>query len=272
MDTSKNQSGLKNEKATGRRSFIRKMGTVMTTGVVVSAMPAVAKPGKPNDISSETMIGELSERIAILEAEKSIAGIYQNYESLLNDGNYAQIPELFARDGECVYNGGVFRGRDNGLDRLYNIRFRNGLTGKKLDLTPDCQDRQSIDMSKDHLSALAVFPYAMQAGSPMVADGVLVKMARLHGGGINKWIETGMCELSLTRKSREDAWVIKRLEYRTESGSIPASTLTKVFPADPEGPDELVYSPVQVVLVIGFSVGLFYNTCLLLLDQISFML
>lgn len=240
MDKFMNHSGLKSEKNTGRRSFIRKMGAVVTTGVVASAVPAVAKPDERSDDGSGLRLEELSERIAVLEAEKSIIGLYHTYESLINDFIYDKISELFAADGVSVYNGGVFRGRDTGVKRLYNIRFRNGLTGKKIESGPGSKEGYSIDISADHLSAEARFPYAMQAGSPMLSDSVFVKMARLHGGGINKWSETGVCELSLTRKSIEAAWMIKRLEYRTGSRSVPVSPFTKVFPADPEGPDALV--------------------------------
>jgi len=240
MDASKNQSGPNIEKNTGRRSFIRKMGTVMTTGVVVSTVPVIAKSDGQGDSDKGIGIEELSERIAVLEAEKSIVSLYHTYESMLNDGIYDKISELFAADGESVYNDGLFSGRDTGVTRLYNIRFRNGLTGKKIDATPDSKEGYSVNISKDHLFAEAGFPYSMQAGTPMVSDSVLVKMARMHGGGINKWRENGVCELSLTRKSKEDAWMIKRLEYRTESRSVPVPPFTKVFPADPEGPDTLV--------------------------------
>ncbi len=240
MDTSKKQSGLNCEKNTGRRSFIRKMGAVMTTGAVVSTVPAVAKSDERSDSGTGSGVEELSERIAILEAEKSIAGLYHTYESLLHDGKYDKISELFATDGESEYNGGVFRGRDTGVNRLYNIRFRNGLTGKKMDLTPDNIEGDSIAISKDCLSAKAGFPYSMQAGTPMVSDSVLISMARLHGGGINKWRENGVCELSVTRKSKEDVWMIKSLKYRTESRSVPVPPFTKAFPADPAGPDILV--------------------------------
>jgi hypothetical protein len=240
MDTSKNPSDLNNEKSTGRRSFIRKMGAVMTTGVVVSTVPAVAKSDERSDNETGTREEELLERIAILEAEKSLVVLYHTYESLLNDGVYDKISSLFAEDGEAVYNDGVFRGRDTGINRLYSNRFRNGLTGKKLDMPSDSKEGYSIDISKDHLSAQASFPYAIQAGIPMDSDSVLVKMARLHGGGINKWRENGICELSLTRKSNEDVWKIKRLEYCTKSKSVTIPPFTEVFPADPAGPDTLV--------------------------------
>jgi hypothetical protein len=127
-----------------------------------------------------------------------------------------------------------------GVTRLYNTRFRSGLTGKKLDATLDSKEGHSIDISQDHLSATASFPFAIQAGTPIVSDSVLVSMARLHGGGINKWRENGVCELSLTRKSGEDVWMIKKLEYRTESKSASVPAFTEIFPADPAGPDKLV--------------------------------
>lgn len=240
MDTFINQSGSKSEKNTGRRSFIRKMGAVVTTGVVASAVPAVSKPDERSDSDAGVRIRDLSERIAFLEAERSIVSIYHTYESLLNDGIYDKISDLFTADGESVYNNGIYRGKDTGVTRLYNNRFRNGHTGKKVDTTPGSKEEYSINISKDYLSADASFPYAMQAGTPIVSDSVLVKMARLHGGGINKWHENGVCELSLTRSSKEDGWMIKRLEYRTDSGSVPVPLFTKVFPADPEGPDALV--------------------------------
>jgi hypothetical protein len=240
MDTSRNQSGLNSEKNTGRRSFIRKMGAVMTTGVVVSTVPTAAKSDERNDSGIEITVKELSERIAILEAEKNIVSLYHTYESLLNDGIYDKIPEMFVTDGEAVYNGGLFRGRDTGVHRFYNKLFRNGFTGKKTDLILDSKKGHSVHLAKNQLSALASFPYAMQAGIPMISDSVLVRMARLHGGGINKWRENGVCELSLTRKSKEDVWMIKRLNYCTESRSVSVPPFTEVFPADPSGPDTLV--------------------------------
>lgn len=240
MDILRKRSGLNSNPNGGRRSFIWKMGAAVTAGVFASAGPAIAKSGEANDLVPGKSAGELSERLAILEAEKSIISLYHTYESLLNDGIYNKIPELFVTDGEAVYNGGIFMGRDTGVTRLYDSRFRSGLTGKKMDLMLDSKEGHSIELSKDHFFAQASFPFAIQAGTPMIADSVLVSMARLHGGGINKWRENGVCKLSLTRKSKEESWMIKRLEYRTESKSVSVPAFTKLYPADPAGPDTLV--------------------------------
>ncbi|MBN1820996.1 MAG: nuclear transport factor 2 family protein [Prolixibacteraceae bacterium] len=229
-----------NKPKDGRRSFIRKMGAAMSVGVLASSVPATAKSAEANNSDMEKSIGELSERLAFLEAEKSIIDLYHTYESLLNDGLYDKIPELFVTDGEVVYNGGVFRGRDKGVTRLYKDKFRSGFTGKKLDAALDSKEGQSIDISQDYLFAKAGFPFAIQAGAPMVSDSVLVSMARLHGEGINKWHEKGVCNLSLTRKSNVDVWMIKRFEYCTESKSLSMPGFTKVFPVDPAGPDTLI--------------------------------
>jgi len=224
---------------TGRRSFIWKMGAAMSAGVLASTVPAAAKSGKTDDPGTDKSVRELSEKHAILEAEKSIIGLYHTYESLLNDDNYGEISGLFVTDGEAVYNGGIFRGRDTGVTRLYTKQFRRGLTGKSVDAALGSKEGYAIEISQDHLSATASFPFAIQAGSPMVSDSVLVSMARLQGGGINKWRENGVCQLSLTRKGRVDAWMIKRLEYLTESKSASVPAFTEVFPADPAGPDAL---------------------------------
>jgi len=240
MDTLRKRSGLNSQLNDGRRSFIWKMGTVITTGVLATSVPVAVKSGETNDQGLEKSVGELSERLAILEAEKNIVGLYHSYESLLNDGIYDKIPGLFVTDSEVVYNNGIFKGKDLGVSRLYNIRFRNGFTGKRMDATLASKEGHLIELSEDHLSAKASFPFAIQAGTPMVSDSVLVSMARLHGEGINKWRENGVCELSLTRESKEDTWMIKRLEYRTESKSVSVPVFAKLFPADPEGPDTLV--------------------------------
>ena len=240
MDSIKKRADLNSQPNNGRRSFIWKMGAAMTAGVFATSAAAAVKSAAPTDLGSENGMGELSKKIAILEAEKSIIGLYHTYESLLNDGMYDKIPELFDPEATAIYNGGVFKGRDHGVTRLYNKLFQSGLTGKKLDATLDCKEQHLIELSEDHLSAKACFPFAIQAGSPMVADSVLVSMARLHGEGIHKWRENGICELFLSRQSREDAWMISRLEYRTESKSVSVPAYAKVFPEDPEGPDTLV--------------------------------
>ncbi len=240
MDSLKKRTGLSSQSNDGRRSFIWKMGAAMTAGILAPSVPAAAKSVVANDLGSENGMRELSERLAFLVAEKSIIGLYHTYESLLNDGIYDKIPELFVPDGEVVYNGGIFKGRDKGVTRLYNQRFRSGLAGKKLDVTLGSKEQHLIELSEDHLSAKANFPFAIQVGTPMVSDSVLISMARLHGEGINKWRENGICELSLSRQSREDIWMINRLEYRTESKSVSVPLFAKVFPDDHEGPDTLV--------------------------------
>jgi hypothetical protein len=240
MDSLKKRTDLNSQSNDGRRSFIWKMGAVMTAGILAPSVPAAAKSVAAKDLGPENGMRELSERLAILEAEKSIIGLYHTYESLLNDGIYDKISELFVTDGEAVYNGGVFKGRNKGVTRLYNKRFRSGLAGKKLDATLDSKEQHLIELSEDHLSAKANFPFAIQVGTPMVSDSVLISMARLHGEGIYKWRENGICELSLSRQSREDVWMINRLEYRTESKSVSVPLFAKVFPDDHEGPDTLV--------------------------------
>ena len=103
-----------------------------------------------------------------------------------------------------VFNGGAFKGRKDGVSRLYGDCFRSGLTGKKIGSAPDFeadseQQRESIKVSADRLSASGQFPYSMQVGTPMTGDSSLVGMARLQGEGIVKWWEGGTCEVSYVK-------------------------------------------------------------------------
>ena len=75
-------------------------------------------------------------------------------------------------------------------------------------------------------------------------------MARLHGEGIMKWWEGGIYEVSYLKDMKDGGWKIKRLEYRVLSKAdyrpgkscarpISVPLFSKVYPADPAGPDSL---------------------------------
>ena len=84
-----------------------------------------------------------------------------------------------------------------------------------------------------------------------MTESTLVKMARLHGEGIQKWWEGGVYEMSCVKDARDGSWKIKRLEYKTLSKAdnrpgrsyakpISIPQFSKVYPHEPDGPDRLV--------------------------------
>jgi hypothetical protein len=197
-------------------------------------------------------------RAALLEEEKALRKFHQAFEQAMDNGLHEEVIVMFA-DGddvaEVVFNGGVFKSRSRGVSRLYRDRFRAGKTGRRMEpapgfeLTAD-QQRDSVEVSTDLRSANAVFPYSIQVGMPFETETSLAAMARLHGEGVRTWWEGGVYRVKY-RKDVADHWKISRLEYDTLSRAdyrpgksyaqqISVSCFAACFPADPQGPDDLV--------------------------------
>jgi hypothetical protein len=246
---------------TGRRSFMWKAGAALSAALAY-AVPSISahRDNEGNGVDAE--VDRLSNRVGILEDEKAIHKLHQAYEAFLDDGRYEAVVDLFTEDGEVVFNGGVFKGRKDGIARLYCDCFSSGLTGKKIGPVPGFQadteqQQETIKVADDRLFASAQFPYSIQVGAPLAPDSQLVKMARLHGEGIMKWCESGIYEASYAKDIKNGSWKIKRLEYRVLSstdyrpgrrhaGPISVSLFAKTYPEDPAGPDRLI-APAQML-------------------------
>lgn len=238
---------------TGRRSFIWKTGAAMSA-VLASTVAGISKPKADPNAGLKDQISRLSNQVGSLEDAMAIRRLHQVYESHLDKGRYEEVVSLFTDDGEVVFNGGVFAGKNKGVRRLYCDLFSSGLTGKKIEPAPgfeldSAQLQDIVEVAPDRKSAKAQFPYSMQVGTPMTEDSQLVKMARLQGGGILKWWEGGIHEASCVKDG--DGWKIKKLEYRVtakanykpgraNARSIEVARFSKTYPADPTGPDKLI--------------------------------
>ncbi|MBN2318187.1 MAG: nuclear transport factor 2 family protein [Acidobacteria bacterium] len=223
---------------TGRRSFIWKAGAAMSA-VVASAATGFSKTGV--------------DRADALKDANAVRTLHRTYESRLNKGMYEEVVGMFANNAEVVFNGGLFKG-EKSIRRLYCEFFQAGQTGKKIEpapgFEPDPEQPQDIvDVAADRKTATGQFPYSMQVGTPMTEDTSLVKMARLQGEGIVKWWEGGTHEVTCVKVG--ESWKIRRLEYRlvskadyrpgrTHARAIDIPAFSKVYPADPAGPDKLV--------------------------------
>lgn len=245
---------IQDQPNTKRRSFMWKMGAAMSA-VMASAVSGKSSTEFNQDTGLKREVENLSRQLGILEDENSIQKLHQAYENLLNSGRYEEVVNLFADEGEVIFNGGIFKGKSKGVLRLYNERFKPGLTGKRIEPAPGFQPdviRQphSVRVAEDRKTASARFSYSIQVGIPIISDSQLVQMARLHGEGIMKWWESGTYEISYVKDSEDSGWKIKRLEYRVLSKAdyrpgksharpISVPRFSKVHPEDPAGPDIL---------------------------------
>ena len=257
MDNLKSNLNTQKHTDTGRRSFIWKVGAGMSA-ILATAVPSMAKTRISNDKSLKTRVERLSKQVGLLEDENAIRRLHKVYENYLDSGKYGEVVNLFTDDAEVIFNGGVFKGKNKGVHRLYAEQFSAGLTGKKMDpapgFQPDTEQQQDIvDISQDSRSAKAKFNYSIQVGTPMHTDSTLVRMARLQGEGIMKWWEGGTYEVSYVKDKKDSNWKIKRLEYRVLSKAdyrpgrsytrpISVPPFSKVYPEDLAGPDRLITS------------------------------
>jgi hypothetical protein len=237
-----------------RRSFIRKMGAGAS-----GALALTAGLGIGNTEVEATTTDNPALRAALLasllEAEKALVKFHQAFEQALDKGLHEEVIGMFSDDAEVVFNGGVFTRRSHGVSRLYRDRFAAGKTGRRMEpapgfeLTAD-QLRDSVEVSPDLRSAKAVFPYSIQVGMPFETETSLAAMARLHGEGVRTWWEGGVYRVNY-RKDAAGHWKIRRMEYDTLSRAdyrpgksyaqpISVSRFATRFPADPQGPDDLI--------------------------------
>jgi hypothetical protein len=99
---------------TGRRSFMWKVGAGMSA-VLAFAVPGMSKPGIDRNTELKTRVDQLSNQLGILEDENAIRELHKAYETCLNNGKYEDVVNLFSNNGEVVFNGGVFKGKEGGV-------------------------------------------------------------------------------------------------------------------------------------------------------------
>ncbi len=256
MDTIKTASEIKSspdQPNGGRRSFIWKAGTAFSA-VLTTAVAGISKPKVDQSKDLEDQVDRLSNQLGCLEDANAIRRLHRTYESYLDKGMYEEVVNMFAGEGEVVFNGGVFAGKDKGVRRLYCDHFSQGFTGRKIEPAPGFELdpallQDIVEVAPDRKSAKAQFPYSMQVGTPLISDSPLLEMARQQGQGIMRWWEGGIREIFCVKES--DAWKIERLEYRVISKAnyspgrsyakpIDVPTFSETYPENPTGPDKLI--------------------------------
>src|SRR5262245_9528792 len=132
-----------------RRSFIWKMGA----GASAALLPTVSMAKAEASTTDNPAL-----RAALLEEEKALRKFHQAFEQAMDKGLHEEVIDMFADDGdvseiaEVIFNGGVFRGRNHGVSRLYRDRFPAGKTGRIMEpapgfeLTAD-QQHDSVEVS-----------------------------------------------------------------------------------------------------------------------------
>jgi len=73
----------------------------------------------------------MSNQIGILEDTNAIRKLQHAYGYYLDKCLYKEVVDLFADDGEAHFNGGIYKGKDKGVRRLYIDGFSKDLPEAK---------------------------------------------------------------------------------------------------------------------------------------------
>lgn len=200
----------------GRRSFIWKSGAAFSAAIA-SAAAGMGKAGAA-EASLQQQVDKLAGRLEFADDCNCIRELQESYGYYLEKGEYREIINLFADNGEVHFNGGVFAGREDGLRRLYVERFGGGISGGQTGpvhgrLREQAGQQDSITIAPDRRTATASFHCYTQVAEAEDTNAPFLEMARLQGQGIRRWWEAGVYENTYVRDGNN--WKIKRLVYHT---------------------------------------------------------
>ncbi len=200
-------------------------------------------------------VEQMSNRLGILEDTQAIRNLHYAYGYYIDKCLYEDVVDLFADDGEVHFAGGIYRGKDEGVRRLYVESFLEGFTGGKPGpvhgfLLDHLQMQDVIHVAPDRETAKARFRAFMQAGAHVTSESPMGEADRKEDRGPTQWWEGGIYENSYVKE--DGVWKIKVLNYNplwhadyengwshTKVGYIPTDPPV-LYPENPTGPDAVM--------------------------------
>lgn len=231
--------------------------TIWKTGLILFAVFVLTVSCAQKTAELQKQIDQLSNQIGVLEDEQAIRKLQHAYGYYLDKCLYKEVVDLFADDGEAHFNGGIFKGKDKGVRRLYidgfSKGFTNGVNGPAHGfLLEHFQLQDIVHVAADRKTAQARFRCFMQAGAHKTSKSPMGEMARKRGGAPTQWWEGGMYENTYVRE--DGIWKIQVLNYRpfwhadyaTGWANTKLNYVTPIrtkYPESPGGADELIEPP-----------------------------
>jgi len=216
-----------------------------------SASQQSGRTAKADTPDVQHRLDQMAQRIARLEDVHAVRTLHFKYGYYIDMCLYDEACELFAEDGEVRFLNGIYRGRA-GARRLYCDWFRNLFThghngpvhGFLLD---HLQLQDIVDVAADGRSARGRFRALLMAGQHSS------KKERIGNNFPAQCWEGGIYENRYVKEG--GVWKIQLLNYNMlwqadyepgwANSGVHLPALTRLFPEDPRGPDELLPSVPQ---------------------------
>lgn len=222
---------------------------ILGTAFLCLAMAAVSCSPAGSDVTAQ--LEDVSNRLGILEDTQAIRNLHYAYGYYIDKCLYEDVVDLFADDGEVHFVGGIYKGRKEGVRRLYVGGFLQGFTGGVPGpvygfLLDHLQMQDVIHVAPDRQTAKGRFRAFMQAGMHETHKSLAPGQKPIM------WWEGGIYENSYVKEN--GIWKIKILNYRplwhaeydkgwayTKPNYV--APPEKTYPENPTGPDELIDPP-----------------------------
>jgi hypothetical protein len=225
-------------------SMLAVIPVAMAAKVSRGAQPVATATDDDTIKAMQKEMAQMARELTMLKDVHEIRRLQFAYGYYTDKCLYDETVDLFADDSELYFLNGVYKGK-TGVRRLYCDWFRNlwtnGYNGPIRGLLLDHLQMQDIvDVAPDGTSARGRFRN-VQTG------GIHESVKPIPGVPTQFW-EAGIYENTYVKEA--GIWKIKVLNYNMlwqanyEQGwahsSVHLQPLTKKFPEDPHGPDELV--------------------------------
>ena len=190
-------------------------------------------------------VATLTRRIGLLEDAHAVKTLHYKYGYYIDKCLYREVVELFSDSGEVRFLNGIYRGK-RGAHRLYVDwfagYFTKGVNGPLRGFLLDHLMMQDIvDVAPDGLTAQGRFRCVLQGGChDSMREPIPNFPKQFWEAGIyeNRYVkEGGVWKIGLLNYNM--LWQANYEEGWAHSG-VHLQPLTRTFPDDPHGPDELL--------------------------------
>jgi len=235
--------------------FMKRLSIWTTVGLISIVLMLTASCAGTDTAQLKEQVEQLSQKVGLLEDANAIRKLHHAYGYYIDKCLYEDVVNLFADDGEVWFSGGVYKGKNEGVRRLYVGGFLQGFTGGKPGpvygfLLDHLQMQDIVDVAPDGMTAKARFRCFMQAGSHITsASGAAAIKEKREP---MQWWEGGLYENTYVKE--DGVWKIKLLNYYplwhadfktgwsyTREGYVPLKPT--LYPENPTGPDALMDPP-----------------------------
>ncbi|KAI1853985.1 hypothetical protein JX266_001126 [Neoarthrinium moseri] len=204
----------------------------------------------------EDRLHELESRVLQLEDINAIRKLHFAYGYYIDVCRYADVVQLFSRDGEVVFLSGVYKGH-KGIARLYQTWFHEyftqGRPGPEYGFLLDHLQMQDIvTVSSDGKTAQGRFRALLAGGNHASREYKPEGLPQqfYEGGPMESGKKIIVDKFPLQYIREDGVWKIKRLDYvvqwqaEYEKGWANTEAHLKphvvTYPENPTGPDELL--------------------------------